>query len=137
MMDLHWYESYVGLPWKLGGRDHAGLDCWGLIRLAYKEQLGCELPSFLDDPHALAMTVGGRAKAFKAHLPEFYPVPEGSEQPFDIATMKLGSSLWHVGLLVSKPFTILHIEDEEGCKIEDWSRREDFIQFGGFYRVRK
>ena len=136
-MDALWYESYMDLPWKLGGRDRKGLDCWGLVRLVYKEQLNIELPSFLDDPHALDITVFGRSKAFKSHVSEFDPVPRGEEKPFDIAAMILGGSLWHVGILVKKPCLILHIEDEEGCKIEDWGRREDFLQqFGGCYRVR-
>ena len=136
-MTLHWYEGYVGIPWELGGRDRGGLDCWGLVRLVYKERLGRELPSFLDDPNALALTVSGRAKAFRVHLPEFTRVDPGEQRLFDIATMKLGDALWHVGVLVNRPFTILHIEDEEGSKVEDWSRREDFIQFGGFYRAGK
>ena len=134
MAQDYWFERYINIPWKLGGRDISGLDCWGLVRLVYQEQLGRKLPSFVDDPHALDLTVSGRAKAFKAHLPEFYRVPEGA--PFDIATMKIGGTLWHVGILVSLPYTVLHIEDEEGSKVEDWSRREDFLQFGGFYRVR-
>ena len=134
-MNPFWYEDYLGLPWALGGRDRNGIDCWGLVRLVHKELLGIELPSWIDDPHALDSTFRGRMKAFDAHKHEFLLVPKGEERPFDIASLTINGCMWHVGLLVSRPFNILHIEDEEGSVLSDWSRREDFLHFGGFYRA--
>jgi cell wall-associated NlpC family hydrolase len=43
-MTTHWTTRYVGLPYRAGGRERDGLDCWGLIRLIYREQLGIDLP---------------------------------------------------------------------------------------------
>ena len=131
-----WWERYVGLPWKLGGRDRKGLDCWGLARLVLAEQRGILLPSWNDDPDAMNHSVHGRGRAFRRHLGEFERVPDGQEEPFDIATLFVGKALWHVGVLASKPSAVLHIEDEGGSLCEDWRQRPDFVQFGGFWRAR-
>ena len=47
-MTLHWSAAYVGLPWAEKGRDRAGLDCWGLVRLVYANALLIELPSYTE-----------------------------------------------------------------------------------------
>lgn len=133
-MSPYWYDDYLGLPYLLGGRDRSGLDCYGLVRLVYRERLGIELPSWDDDPHALDGNVRGRTKAFMAHVGEFRKVRPEHVRSFDIATLVIGECLCHVGVLISAPYTILHIEDDDGVAIDDWSRRPDFRRFGGFYR---
>jgi len=40
----HWTRNYVGLPYCPGGRDRGGIDCWGLVRLFYQEELDIPLP---------------------------------------------------------------------------------------------
>jgi cell wall-associated NlpC family hydrolase len=41
---LHWVHKYLAIPYRPGGRDRTGLDCWGLLKLVYREQFGIELP---------------------------------------------------------------------------------------------
>ena len=39
-------RGYVGVPFRDGGRDQAGWDCWGLVRFAHWDEAGVELPSY-------------------------------------------------------------------------------------------
>lgn len=44
-----WWNDYQRIPYKIGGRDRDGLDCWGLVRLIYAEQFQREIPSLTGD----------------------------------------------------------------------------------------
>ena len=42
------FSKYINLPYRLKGRDFKGVDCFGIIWLIYKEELGITLPDFLN-----------------------------------------------------------------------------------------
>ena len=46
------HQSYVGIPWKAGGRDRAGVDCLGLAMLWLSEELGIQLGEVRSDAGA-------------------------------------------------------------------------------------
>lgn len=43
------FEKYIGIPYVEKGRDITGLDCYGLVRLIYKNELDINLPSFVTE----------------------------------------------------------------------------------------
>lgn len=39
------FKKYLGIPFKTGGRDYAGADCFGLVRIVYSD-LGLSIPDY-------------------------------------------------------------------------------------------
>ncbi len=39
-------DRFIGIPFKDGGRDFDGVDCWGLVVLYYRDALGVTLPDY-------------------------------------------------------------------------------------------
>lgn len=122
-------SKYGVIPYKNRGTDFDGCDCWGLVRLVYKEEYGLELPSFdytsaeLDNSD-LIDTSKPTIKAVEVKEPK-----EG-----DLVTMAYGGYEGHVGLVVSGG-RVLHTCRAYGTVCEPlrgWGLRS---RIRGFYRV--
>ena len=45
-----WVNDYVGIPYVPCGRDWQGVDCYGLLKLVYRDEYNIDLPDWLVDP---------------------------------------------------------------------------------------
>lgn len=100
-MDIN---RYIGIPFKIHGRDFDGVDCYGLVWLFYKNELGIELPMFLGYEEKL--------ESYQNKIEESRPLLNVVEvekpNTADIGLFHYRGLLSHVGLYIEKN-KILHI----------------------------
>lgn len=129
---MNWANQYVGLPFADQGRDRNGLDCWGLVRLAYREQLDIHLLSYVDD------YVGADERAEVAGLicQEAAAGPwmkVAKPHPMDVLLFRRGRYDSHVGIKVARS-RMLHMAQGEQARIEDYTSAKWGKRFVGGYR---
>lgn len=112
-------DKYIGIPFKPNGRDHNGVDCWGLVCLIYQDKLGVRLPSYDDIYTANSISVLRRVARTMAS--ERYTwVRVERPMPYDIVLLRSGEYLWHVGLIIDKR-RMIHALDGDAVCIEEYT----------------
>ncbi len=122
-----WTADYVGLPFKAGGRDRTGLDCYGLFALVLREQFGKEIPAYDGFGFNQGCDRAALAAFIEAHREDWTEVPPGEERPGDGILLRLLGHPIHVGVVIGKGW-MLHVEDGIDACLERydgprWSRR--------------
>lgn len=122
------FEKYIGIPYKDGGRDSTGLDCWGLVRLIYRDEMGIVLPSF----------DGQYSTDDQERLEElFHQYREGWEpcEAFEgaVVLFRVLGSETHVGVMVDSTHFI-HIREGLDSVIEDVTHNKWKKRVVGFYK---
>jgi hypothetical protein len=123
------YNKYIGLPYQENGRNEQGIDCWGLARLFYKNELNIELPSYTElydgsyDPKAVAAI-----NYYKDTWTKVY-----SPQMGDLCLFKIMGELSHVGVYIDSG-KFLHSRDGKDSVIESINSPMWFNRLEGFYR---
>lgn len=133
-MIADWVKAYIGIPFANRGRDRTGLDCWGLVRLVLREQLGVDLPSLKDKYERASDGV------IVSHLVNAQRPIIGAERvndPIagDIVLLSLRGLPCHVGVYVGGGL-MLDVRKDTETVVEDlsaprWARRVE-----GYYRAR-
>jgi cell wall-associated NlpC family hydrolase len=98
-------RPFLGLPYRELGRDRAGVDCWGLVRLVYADLLAIPLPSFdtvwPHDPAAVGAEIG-------RNVPLWMPVDAADARFLDVVVCERRGLPDHVGLAVP-PGRLFHV----------------------------
>jgi cell wall-associated NlpC family hydrolase len=129
-----WCGDYIGIPFQDRGRDRKGLDCYGLVKLIYQDQLGLSLPSYDDvygQIHGEEAAISDKI-CHEAHGWQRTDQPE----PFDVVVFRIAGLPLHVGIVVI-PDVMIH--SLKGCNVSLeryrhplWDRRRE-----GFYRANR
>lgn len=116
----YWFQKYKLCDFVDGGRSPDGVDCWGLIWLMYKQELGITLPSYDQISAEDLRLVSGAISRDSVEWP-WVEVLQRNMEPFDVVVLRgLGKSQgrygWydgHIGIITKPPF-IMHISGESG-----------------------
>lgn len=123
---MHWSTRFVGLPWADRGRDRAGCDCWGLVRLVYADVLGISLPTYVDD-YPSTEELREIDELIRGALGAGPWIEITDVREFDVVLFGVGRFDSHIGVMVD-PRRMLHMMGRDAAKIEAidtsvWSRR--------------
>lgn len=113
-MDL---SKYLGIPYLWDGRSFEGVDCYGLLILFYREELGVEL---FDPKHGLKGWKEASESGFMAQNAErdWREVPMEEVLPKDVLLLRSSRSgrADHCGLVVDR-YSFLHAAEGIGSHI--------------------
>lgn len=135
---MRWADAYAGLRFADGGRERPAVDCWGLVRLVYRERCGIDLPSYADISARDLMSVAIRVTAQSAHEP-WIKAPE--PRAFDVVVLagrariggRLRAALTHVGVMVDDSH-VLHVEEAYDAAVMRVDHPLIRGRIGGFFR---
>lgn len=115
---MKWYDKYRGIPYVEAGRDHNGVDCWGLVWLVYREEFGIDLPEFVGaNTHEAPELAGKLISMIRAK--DFIWMDDPIE-PCGVAISKNGD-YDHVGIYIKSVHGVLHT-----CRERPFSCLESF-----------
>jgi len=128
---MTWAANYIGIPYKLHGRDRLGIDCWGLVRMVLKEQFDINVPSLdgkyeADDEEGVTDLIDETKALIKA---------EKVNTPLDgdIVVLRYLGYTTHVGIVVGD--CILHASGVKMTALQKISSPHMMHRIQGYYRV--
>jgi cell wall-associated NlpC family hydrolase len=114
---MHWADRYIKTPFKDGGRDSLGADCWGLVRMVYRNECDIELPLHGAISSTELAKIAEQVATDASDANTWLPVI-GTPQEYDVCVMQwYGRHIeGHVGVMVDH-HRVLHTEAHVGAMI--------------------
>lgn len=128
-----WVAQYVGLPYLPGGRDRAGIDCWGLYSLVMAEQWGMRLPPYEGPTWGSGAGGRGIAKAAQEYASQFTAIPEAEARVGDAILLRTFGMPIHLGMVVGRGL-MLHAEEYQNSVIARYNSPQWASRIVSFFR---
>ena len=125
-------DKYIGLPYKDNGRDTTGIDCWGLARLYYSQELNIDLPSYSTEYNG--DTSENIKELISQHKESWtkVDVPEAG----DLVLFNIYGEPTHIGICLGDN-NFLHSRDGKDSVVESLSSQQWDKRIAGFYKYSK
>lgn len=127
-----WAGRYIGIAFREHGRDRAGLDCWGLVRLVMSEQFNVSLPAFQGE-YKTTTDVDAITRLIERESVFWREMPPGEERLGDVVILRLMGKPMHAGLVLGDK-QMLHIEQQVDSAIEKYTSPRWKDRISAFYR---
>jgi cell wall-associated NlpC family hydrolase len=118
----------IGVPFLDQGRDFHGWDCWGLIRRAYRDCFGIELP---DLNRCTVLSYEQGRELFDSLAVAYREVDLALAQPGDVVILR--GVPCHAGLVV-QPGLMLHVDMNIDTCVEPYATGAWKTRVIGIYR---
>jgi len=126
------YNRFVGLPFKEKGRTFEGVDCWGLLRLFYKEIFNIVLPSYHEN-YQTAFDEKEISQLINNKKTDWYPVQYNDINFGDGVLLRLKGEPMHIGIVLRKN-KMLHVTEKTNSVVENYSGLIWRKRIIGFFR---
>lgn len=110
------FGHYLGIPYKDNGRSAEGADCYGLVWLIYRNELGIDLPSH-SEKYVTAADIKATDALIANEKEEWDEIPEAEACAFDCVLMTMAGVERHIAM-VTRPGSILHVSSGRSSHIE-------------------
>lgn len=127
-------QDYMDIPFVPHGRDRRGVDCWGLVRLIYRDHKNIDLPSFAGAAHNISdpSEVSPLFESGRDDLWQRVSAP----QMFDVIGWRAARLIYHVGIYLEDNM-FLHIQKGTESTVSRigtvlWPER----RVAGYFRVK-
>lgn len=123
---------YIGLEYGDKGRGPRFYDCWGLVRLVYRNEAGIHLPAY-DANYQASRDHIGVADLIESEISAWRQVE--SPAPLDLVILTIGGVPCHCGVAISED-EMLHVLQGCACVRERFASPRWANRIEGFYRHR-
>jgi cell wall-associated NlpC family hydrolase len=117
-------ESFLGVPYRLGGATRAGADCGGLVLLVYRELRGIELPPYSDAFAGEPRPPAGAARrcAEREAARAWTRVERAAARELDVVVLSSMADEDHFGVVMGDPRWLLTTSERLGAHRTRWGR---------------
>jgi len=125
-----WINDYIGIPYKIGGRDRSGCDCWGLACLILRERYGNDIDRYIYSDVEDGYEIIKREK-------KYYEKIDGEPIPGDLVLFKMMGKYFHIGVVVGEPDerNMLHTLINHDSALDRYNGPKWASRIEGVYRV--
>lgn len=125
---MSWSDRYLEVPWSSAGTagSFSGCNCYGLVRLIYREEFEIDLPAYDGIGYTKGIESEKELSALFTQERSRWKDVE-SPQEGDVIWLRVAGNPYHVGVMVSSQ-EFIHIEEGCGPVVESilspmWARR--------------